>query len=78
MTAEKAEGLGLLARAVVVDVCLVGCDPTLMLEGPIPATATLLARNNLAIENLDVIEINEAFASVVLAWVREFDPDTEK
>ena len=54
----------------MLDVTLVGCDPVLMLEGPIPATRKLLADNGLSIGDLDVVEINEAFASVVLAWER--------
>ena len=58
----------------VVDTCLVGSDPALMLTGPIPATQRLLERNSMTIDDFDVIEINEAFASVVLAWEREFEP----
>jgi acetyl-CoA acyltransferase len=70
---EAAERLGLTPRARIVDHTTVGVDPVLMLTGPIPATARILERNGLAIEDLDVIEINEAFASVVLAWAREYD-----
>ena len=58
--------------------CLVGCDPVLMLEGPIPATRKLLADNELTMADIDVVEINEAFASVVLAWERELKPDMER
>ena len=54
---------------------LLGVDPVTMLTGPIPATAKILARNGLTIDDIDVIEINEAFASVVLAWAREHEPD---
>ena len=75
MTAEKAEELGVKARARVVDTCLVGCDPVLMLEGPIPATQRILERQNLTIDDIDVFEINEAFASVVLAWAKTLGPD---
>jgi acetyl-CoA C-acetyltransferase len=75
MTREKATQLGLAPLATIVDVCLVGCDPVLMLEGPIPATQKLLHDNGLAIADIDVIEINEAFASVVLAWERELKAD---
>jgi acetyl-CoA C-acetyltransferase len=75
MTAERAAALGLTPLAQIVDVCLVGCDPVLMLEGPIPVTAKLLGDNGLAIRDLDVVEINEAFASVVLAWEKETKPD---
>jgi acetyl-CoA C-acetyltransferase len=74
-TRARADELGLRARARVVDHCLVGVDPTLMLTGPIDATAKLLARNSLTIDEIDVVEINEAFASVVLAWERELQPD---
>jgi acetyl-CoA C-acetyltransferase len=75
MAAERARALGVTPLATVVDVTLVGCDPVLMLEGPIPATRKLLADNNLTIDDLDLVEINEAFASVVLAWERELKAD---
>ena len=75
MTREKADALGVAPKATVVDVCLVGSDPPLMLTGPIPATQKLLADNKLTIDDIDVFEINEAFASVVLAWERELKPD---
>jgi acetyl-CoA C-acetyltransferase len=68
MTADKAEALGLEPKARILDTCLVGSDPVLMLTGPIPATERLLERNKLAIDDIDVFEINEAFASVVLGW----------
>src|SRR5918994_3427250 len=64
-TAEKARALGLRPRARVVDTCLVGVDPVLMLTGPIDATHRLLERTGLAMSDIDVVEINEAFASVV-------------
>ena len=75
MTRDKAEALGLAPKATIVDVCLVGSDPALMLLGPIPATQKLLADNKLTVDDIDVFEINEAFASVVLAWERELKPD---
>ena len=78
MTAEKARELGVQPLAQIVDTCLVGSDPTLMLTGPIPATERLLARNGVAMGDIDVVEINEAFASVVLAWQKEFGPDPER
>jgi acetyl-CoA C-acetyltransferase len=78
MTAEKAAALGLAPRAQVVDTCLVGVDPVLMLTGPIDATQRLLARTGMDIDDLDVFEINEAFASVVLAWQREVGADPAK
>ena len=77
MTREKAAALGLIPRATIVDVCLVGSDPVLMLTGPISATQKLLADNQLTMGDIDVTEINEAFASVVLAWERELKPDME-
>jgi acetyl-CoA C-acetyltransferase len=77
MTADKAAALGLRPRARVVDTCLVGSDPTLMLTGPIDATHHLLARNGMTMGDVDLTEINEAFASVVLAWERELQPDDE-
>ncbi len=75
MARQKADALGLAPKATIVDVCLVGCDPALMLTGPIPATQKLLGDNKLTIDDIDVFEINEAFASVVLAWERELRPD---
>jgi acetyl-CoA C-acetyltransferase len=75
---EKVDELGLRARARIVDTCLVGSDPELMLTGPMPATRRLLERNGLGIDDIDVFEINEAFASVVLAWQRELDVDLDK
>ncbi|HKE75801.1 MAG TPA: steroid 3-ketoacyl-CoA thiolase [Acidimicrobiales bacterium] len=78
MTAERAAELGLTPRARVVDTCLVGVDPVLMLTGPIDATQRLLDRTGMAIGDIDVFEINEAFASVVLAWQRELGADPEK
>jgi acetyl-CoA C-acetyltransferase len=78
MTREKSDHLGLTPLAMIVDVCLVGCDPVLMLEGPIPATKKLLEDNHLRIDDIDVTEINEAFAAVVLAWDQEFKPDMER
>ncbi len=75
MSAAKAKQLGVTPRASVVETCLVGCDPVLMLEGPIPATQRLLERRGVGIQEVDVFEINEAFASVVLAWARTLGPD---
>lgn len=78
MTEEKAAALGLTPKARVVDTCLVGVDPVLMLTGPIDATQHLLARNNMTIDQIDTFEINEAFASVVLAWMKEVGADPER
>jgi len=78
MTREKADALGLTPRARIVDQTTVGVDPVIMLTGPIPATQKLLDRNSMTIGDFDLIEINEAFASVVAAWRREHDPDMDK
>ncbi len=75
MTREKAKELGVAPRATIIDSCLIGSDPVLMLTGPIYATQKLLADNELQMGDIDVVEINEAFASVVLAWERELKPD---
>ena len=78
MTDERAAELDVRARARVVDTCLVGVDPELMLTGPIDATKRLLERTGLSIDDIDVFEINEAFASVVLAWAKETGADLDK
>ncbi len=78
MTREKAEELGCTPRARIVDQTTVGVDPVIMLTGPIPATQKLLERNGMGIYDIDLIEVNEAFASVVAAWRRELDPDMDK
>ena len=77
MTAEKASALGLTPKARITHHCLVGVDPVLMLTGPIDATNLLLQRSGLGIGDIDLFEINEAFASVVLAWEKELKPDPE-
>jgi acetyl-CoA C-acetyltransferase len=78
MTADKAAALGLTPRARVVDTCLVGVDPVLMLTGPIDATQRLLERTGMTIGDIDLFEVNEAFASVVLAWQREVGADLDR
>jgi acetyl-CoA acyltransferase len=78
MTREKADELGLKPRARVLDQATVGVDPVLMLTGPIPATKKLLDRNGMKLDDVDLIEINEAFASVIAAWRRELDPDMDR
>ena len=78
MSAEKAAELGVTPIARVLQTALVGCDPVLMLEGPIPATQKVLDRAGITMDDVDVVEINEAFASVVLAWEKELHPDMEK
>ncbi len=78
MSAGKARALDLRPRARVLHQCLVGVDPVLMLTGPIDATRVLLERAGLSMADIDVVEINEAFASVVLAWERELKPDMDR
>ena len=78
MSAEKAAELGVTPLARVLQTALVGCDPVLMLEGPIPATERVLGRQGITIDDVDVVEINEAFASVVLAWAAELRPDMDR
>jgi acetyl-CoA C-acetyltransferase len=78
MTEEKAAALGLKPRARIVDTCLVGTDPVLMLTGPIDATRRMLGRTGLSIDDIDTFEINEAFASVVLAWQKEVGANPDK
>jgi acetyl-CoA acyltransferase len=78
MSAERAAALGLRPRARIVASAVVGDDPTLMLTGPIPATIKVLERAGLSIDQMDAVEINEAFASVPLAWHAEFPIDPEK
>jgi acetyl-CoA acetyltransferase family protein len=72
------EQYGLRARARIVDQTTVGVDPIMMLTGPIPATRKLLERNGLVMDDIDLVEINEAFSSVVIAWERELKPDLER
>ena len=78
MSEEKAAELGLRPRARFVDFALAGADPRYMLTAPIPATHKVLQRSGLAIDDIDLIEINEAFASVVLAWEHELHPDMDR
>jgi acetyl-CoA acetyltransferase family protein len=78
MAREKADQLGLKPRARILDQTTVGVDPVIMLTGPIPATKKLLARNNMQMDDIDLVEINEAFAPVVAAWKRELGPDMDR
>ncbi|MHB8463328.1 MAG: thiolase family protein [Acidimicrobiales bacterium] len=78
MSEEKAASLGLRPRARFHTFALAGVDPVTMLTGPIPATTKVLERAKLTIEDMDEVEINEAFASVVLAWEKEHHPDMSK
>ena len=78
MTAEKAKALGLKPRARIVAQAIVGSEPTIMLTGPIPATAKVLKKAGLQLKDIDLFEVNEAFAPVVLAWQHETGADMEK
>ncbi len=78
MSAEKAKELGLKPRARFHSFAVVGTDPVTMLKGPIPATAKILERSGLTMEDIDLFEVNEAFASVVLAWQKEHNADLSK
>jgi acetyl-CoA acyltransferase len=78
MSEEKAKALGLTPRARFHTFALAGVDPVMMLTGPIPATAKVLERAKMTIDQMDLIEINEAFAPVVLSWEKEHHPDMSK
>jgi acetyl-CoA acyltransferase len=78
MSEAAAERLGLTPRARFHAFALAGVDPRIMLTGPIPATTKVLDRAGLALDDIDLVEINEAFAPVVLAWERELHPDMER
>src|SRR5260370_28044556 len=78
MSREKDRELGLEPRARIRAQAVVGTDPVLMLEGPIPGTAAVLKRAGLDLASIDLFEVNEAFASVVLAWQKETGADMDK
>jgi len=78
MSREKAEELGLTPRARFHSFALAGADPVTMLKGPIPATEKIMAKTDLTLEDIDLFEVNEAFASVVLAWQKEHGTDLSK
>ena len=78
MTEEKAKELGMTPRARFHTFALAGVDPVMMLTGPIPATEKALQKSGLSLDDIDLVEINEAFASVVLAWEKELHPDMSK
>jgi len=78
MERKVAESLGLKPRFRFVSFAVVGADPVMMLTGPIPATKKTLAKAGMTLDQMDVIEINEAFASVVLAWQKEYDDDLSR
>ncbi|HWW09806.1 MAG TPA: thiolase family protein [Candidatus Acidoferrales bacterium] len=78
MSARRAAELGIKPRARIVAQAVVGVDPVTMLTGPIPATAKVLGRAGLVVNDIDLFEVNEAFAPVVLAWEKEHHPDMER
>jgi acetyl-CoA acyltransferase len=78
MSAQRAAALGLKARARITHQVVVGVDPVIALTGPIPATRRILDRAGMSLGDIDLIEINEAFASIVLAWERELRPDMDR
>lgn len=78
MSRDSAESHGVRPRARIIDQIAVGCDPVTMLEGPIPVTQKLLDRNRMTIDDIDLFEINEAFAPVVLAWRDELGADLDR
>ncbi len=78
MSEQRAQQLGYTPRARFVEFALAGVDPVTMLTGPIPATTKVLERAGMRLDEIDLVEINEAFASVVLAWEKEHKPDMER
>ena len=75
---QRAQALGLKPRARIVTTTLVGVDPVTMLKGPIPSTRKVLKAAGLGIDDIDTFEVNEAFASVVLAWMKDLQPNPER
>jgi len=78
MSADKAKALGLKPRARIISDVLVGTDPYYLLNGPVDATKLILKKSGMSLNDIDLYEVNEAFASVVLAWLKEFDADRSK
>jgi acetyl-CoA C-acetyltransferase len=78
MSREKAEQLGLRPRARIVAQCLVGSDPYYLLDGPVESTARVLMKAKMQMKDIDIFEVNEAFASVVLSWAKVHQPDMDK
>jgi acetyl-CoA acyltransferase len=78
MSREKAEELGIKPRAKIIARDVIGSDPTLMLTGIIPLTKRILEKANLTVEDIDIFECNEAFASVAMAWMKEIKPDENR
>ncbi|RLQ23228.1 steroid 3-ketoacyl-CoA thiolase [Seongchinamella sediminis] len=78
MTAEEAKARGLKPRARIISDCVVGTDPYYLLDGPIDATARLFKRSGMTMDDIDLVEINEAFAAVVLSWAQVYKADLDK
>lgn len=78
MTAEEAKARGLKPRARIISDCVVGTDPYYLLDGPVDATARLFKRSGMSMSDIDLIEINEAFAAVVLSWAQVYNADLDK
>ncbi|MEH6587996.1 MAG: steroid 3-ketoacyl-CoA thiolase [Halioglobus sp.] len=78
MTAEEAKARGLKPRARIITDCVVGTDPYYLLDGPVDATARVLKRSGMTMNDIDLIEINEAFAAVVLSWAQVYNADLDK
>ena len=76
--ADRVAELGLKARARIVDHCVIGVDPVLMLTGPIEATRLILERTGMALDDIDLYEVNEAFAPVVAAWAKELNANEDR
>jgi len=78
MTADKAKELGLKPRARIVQDVVVGTDPYYLLDGPVDATNRMMKKTGMRLSDIDLFEVNEAFAAVVLSWLRVFEPDADK
>jgi len=78
MTKEKAKALGLRPRARIIQDVVVGTDPYFLLDGPVDATNAILAKTGMKLSDIDLVEINEAFAAVVLSWAQVHDADMER
>ena len=78
MSAEEAKRRGLVPRARIITDCVVGTDPYFLLDGPVDATARLFKKSGMTMSDIDLVEINEAFAAVVLSWESVYRPDMDK
>ncbi|RZV49917.1 MAG: steroid 3-ketoacyl-CoA thiolase [Pseudomonadales bacterium] len=78
MSAEEAKARGLKPRARIITDCVVGTDPYYLLDGPVDATARLFKRSGMSMSDIDLVEINEAFAAVVLSWAKVYSADLDK